>query len=169
MVAAGFETRCASVAVIMRRHRCDVTAWPVVPLLQDEELRGNRRRGDRGEVETRFRFHSLRFHGLLAPHSAWRSLIVPRPDANRGAEASAGLKEPPPAGRSPASAGSGWAALLKRVFAVDRLHCPRWGGRRRIVAVPTRPETLRPLLARLGLGGPSPCAPPARSPPRPAA
>jgi hypothetical protein len=49
----------------------------------------------------------------------------------------------------------GWAALLKRVFAWDVLHCPRGGGRRRIVAVHTRAEALDPLLARLGRAEPT--------------
>jgi len=56
-------------------------------------------------------------------------------------------------------------ALLKRVFAVDVLHCPRCGGRRRIVAVHTRPETLGPLLERLGLTVPAADPRPARAPP----
>ena len=57
-----------------------------------------------------------------------------------------------------------WAALLRRVSAADVLHCPRCGGRRRSVAVHTRPETLRPLLERLGLAIPGPAAAPSRSP-----
>src|SRR5262249_18647703 len=57
------------------------------------------------------------------------------------------------------------AVLLQRVFAIDVFHCPRCGGQRRIVAVHTRAETLRPLLERLGLAVPAavPCA--SRSPP----
>jgi hypothetical protein len=45
------------------------------------------------------------------------------------------------------------------------LHCPRCGGRRRIVAVHTRAETLRPLLARLGLAVAAAATRASRSPP----
>lgn len=123
------------------------------------------------------RTHLLRYHGVLAAHAAWRSLIVPRSaEAARHAARALAASEParPLQGPAPPPAEPkrlSWAAVLvlKRVFAWDVLHCPRCGGRRRIVAVPTRPETLRPLLARLGLDVP-PAAPRAsRSPPTPAA
>jgi len=117
------------------------------------------------------RTHLLRYHGVLAPAAAWRSLIVPRPSAAVGAEASAGVADEPARQLSPSAAAPApparpdWAALLKRVFAVDGLHCPRWGGRRRIVAVHTRPETLRPLLERLGRDVLATSPHPSRSPP----
>jgi hypothetical protein len=117
-----------------------------------------------------FRTHLLRYHGVLAPAAAWRSLIVPRPVADGGPEAPAGVTGEPTVGLSSSSAVPArparpdWAALLKRVFALDVLHCPRCGGRRRIVAVHTRSETLRPLLERLGLGVPA-ATRAARSPP----
>jgi hypothetical protein len=59
-----------------------------------------------------------------------------------------------------------WAALLRRVFALDVFQCPRCGGRRRIVGVHTGGERLRVLLERLGLVIASPSAEPSRSPPR---
>jgi hypothetical protein len=120
------------------------------------------------------RTHLLRYHGVLAPAAAWRALIVPRPVGDSDAQAAAASGESA-AGRHPAPAGPtrparpDWAALLRRVFAFDILHWPRCGGRRRIVAAHTRPETLRPLLERLGLALPGPAAAPSRSPPRPAA
>jgi len=60
-----------------------------------------------------------------------------------------------------------WAALLRRVFALDVFQCPRCGGRRRIVGVHTGDERLRALLARLGLDSASPSTDASRSPPRP--
>lgn len=51
------------------------------------------------------------------------------------------------------------------MFASDVLHCPRCGGRRRIVAVHMRAETLGPLLARLGLAEPPAAAGASRAPP----
>jgi hypothetical protein len=61
---------------------------------------------------------------------------------------------------------SSWAALLRRVFALDVFQCARCGGRRRLVGVHTGGEPLRALLERLGLVSASPAAEPARSPPR---
>ena len=106
------------------------------------------------------RFHTLRFHGLLAPHAGWRSLIVPRPaegagQAGRGPEAGEstlpGTGSPRPA---PEPGRQSWAALLRRVFALDVFHCPRCGGRRRIVGVHTGGEGLRVLLERVAIRGP---------------
>jgi hypothetical protein len=73
-------------------------------------------------------------------------LIVPRFSEDAGPEAG-GLAASEPArplrGPGP-SAGErarlSWAALLKRVFAVDVPHCPRCGGPRRIVAVQAGPN-----------------------------
>jgi hypothetical protein len=105
------------------------------------------------------RFHTLRFHGVLAPHAAWRSAVIPgRPEAE--------AEGPPAAVGSPRESASRWAALLRRVFALDVFACPRCGGRRRLVGVHTGGEPLRALLERLGLGSASPSAEPSRSPPR---
>ena len=52
-----------------------------------------------------------------------------------------------------------WAELMRRIFAVDVLECPR--GRMRIVAAIDQPEVIAKILTHLGL--------PARAPPpRPA-
>jgi len=59
-----------------------------------------------------------------------------------------------------------WAALLRRVFALDVFECPRCGGRRRLVGVHPGGARLRALLERLGLVSASPVAEPSRSPPR---
>jgi hypothetical protein len=111
------------------------------------------------------RFHTLRFHGVLAPHAAWRSQIIPTPgDAVAGAVGPAGLGGVAGAGSAAApasgSAGLSWAALLKRVFALDVLLCPSCGGRRRIVGVYTGGQRLRDLLTRRGLGARSALAEP---------
>jgi hypothetical protein len=50
-----------------------------------------------------------------------------------------------------------WADLLRRVFAVDVLECPRCGGRMRPLATIHPPEATRGILECLGL--------PARAPP----
>jgi hypothetical protein len=103
------------------------------------------------------RFHLLRFHGLLAPHAAWRAQIIPsvRDAVDReGGTAGTGLRPVAGDGSPPSSgsAGLSWATLMKRVFALDVLLCPRCGGRRRIVGVYPGGQRLRELLERLGLG-----------------
>jgi hypothetical protein len=106
------------------------------------------------------RFHLLRFHGVLAPRARLRSAVVPL--SRRAPEPGGGPPRPGPSApetRPTLSCGAGslsWAALMKRVFAIDVLLCTRCGGRRRIVAGYTGGQRLRDLLDRLGL-----CAPPA--------
>ena len=98
------------------------------------------------------RFHTLRFHGVLAPHASWRAQIIPKPgEAVEGEVGPAGLGIVAGAGSASApasgSAGLSWAALLKRMFALDVLRCPSCGGRRRLVGVYTGGQRLRDLLA----------------------
>jgi len=70
---------------------------------------------------------------LLAPHAAWRSAVIPgRSEAEE--------EGPPAAVGSPRESASRWAALLRRVFAIDVFACPRCGGRRRLVGVHTGGE-----------------------------
>ena len=111
------------------------------------------------------RFHLLRFHGLLAPHATGRAQIIPSGrDAvdQDGGPAGAGRRSGAAEGTLPSSGSLGlsWATLLKRVFALDVLLCPRCGGRRRIVGVYPGGPRLRELLERLGLGDRSPPAAP---------
>jgi len=98
--------------------------------------------------------HEVRYHGTLAPNAGWRKLIVPKaPEAEpRGGCGGEGNK--------PAAQGSSriaWADLIKRVFAVDVLKCPRCHGRMRIIATVTEPKAVRQILECIGL--------PARPPP----
>ena len=66
----------------------------------------------------------LRFHGVLAPHAALRSQIVPGdPDQATAPTADAG-DFPSGSTRTRLS----WAQLLKRVFAIDMASCPYCGG-----------------------------------------
>lgn len=113
------------------------------------------------------RFHTLRFHGVLAPAAAWRSVVIPgRPEAEEEGPPAAGPGEGPGPLAVPRERASLWAALLRRVFAIDVFQGPRCGGRRRLVGVYSGGERLRALLERLGLGSASPAGGPARSPPR---
>ena len=84
--------------------------------------------------------------------------------AARDGAAAIAWPSPGPSG----SAGLSWAALLKRVFALDVLQCPQCGGRRRLVGVYPGGARLHELLERLRLAG-GPEARPSRAPPSPLA
>jgi hypothetical protein len=100
------------------------------------------------------RTHLLVYHGLLAPHAAWRSAIVPVPAAGAaGPSGVAGSDGPRPPGRL------SWPTLLRRVFSLEVLICPRCGGPRRIVGAVTEPAAVRRLLAALGLAAEPPPPP----------
>jgi hypothetical protein len=104
------------------------------------------------------------YHGVLAPRARRRSQVVrfgrpaPAPTAHEG--------DPRPRAASTPGAGS-WAALMRRVFALDVLPCPRCGGRLRLIATVQDPAVVRPILAHLHRSAAA--APPRPAPPAPAA
>ena len=113
------------------------------------------------------RAHQLTYHGVLAPASAWRDLVVPK-----RAPASTSPSCGPLAPNSPTAPGtsarsrssrSTWAELLRRVFAVDVLTCPHCGGPRRLIAQLTDPIAVRKILGHLD----HPTEPPRPAPARP--
>ena len=59
-----------------------------------------------------------------------------------------------------------WAVLLKRVFLVDALTCPKCDGRMKILAVITEPDSVREILDHLGIPSAAPPRHPARPPPQ---
>ena len=65
-----------------------------------------------------------------------------------------------PAPRRPRSLS--WAELMRRVFAIDVLECPRCSGPMRILAAIHPPETTRAILECLELPSRSPPIEPAR-------
>ena len=73
--------------------------------------------------------------------------------------ASAGAPARPDAARARRLA---WAELMKRVFAIDVLECPRWRGPMRILATIHPPATTSAILACMGL----PVRAPPLAPPR---
>jgi len=101
------------------------------------------------------------YHGVLAPHARWRAQVVrygrPAPDVH------AREREASPRAAGTAGAWT-WAALMRRVFAMDVLACGHCGGRLRLIATLHDPAVIRKILAHLGLAhsGQSPGpAPPA--------
>ena len=103
------------------------------------------------------RFHLLRFHGIFAPNSKLRSLVVPKPP-ERASQCAHTADVVTLSGAAPATPTAdaspyrlNWAAALKRVFAFDVLDCARCGGRLQIVAFIEKPSVVKAILDHLGL------------------
>lgn len=60
---------------------------------------------------------------------------------------------------------SSWARLIRKVYRVDPLICPRCGGRMHLIALIEEPAVIERILRHLGLWEP---LPPMRGPPEPA-
>jgi hypothetical protein len=117
------------------------------------------------------RFHMVRYHGCLAPHSKLRSLVVPRAQGADNTDIEDDLLEGqlsllplPLIDHAPSKSQSrySWAQLLKRVFKIDIENCPHCQGHLRIRRAVHGSAELRPLLERQGL----PTEPPRQHPPR---
>ncbi|MCA9528642.1 MAG: transposase, partial [Myxococcales bacterium] len=119
------------------------------------------------------RFHMLRYHGVLAANATGRREVVPgrlapvQPalpfsdaesdeqthragDAGAARAASQATEDGPRPSRHP------WAWLLRRVFAVEVLTCPRCQSRLRLKAILTKPADIARVLGTAA----------ARAPPR---
>ena len=99
------------------------------------------------------RSHLVRYSGVLAPASKWRPLIVPEP-------AIPSTVPPTPAATAQEALEPGpcrhdrnytWAELMKRVWELDVLECPRCRGRMKIVAAIHSPNAIQKILNYLGL------------------
>jgi hypothetical protein len=131
------------------------------------------------------RFHLVRYAGVLAPGARLRARVVPEPpegsstgalmpEAGEGkgpdemAVPASGADVPAPGvDRAPprvrrARLPYPWAELMRRVFAVDVLECPRCHGPMRILAALHPPDTAGSILECLGLPARPPPVAPAR-------
>ncbi|MBC8254802.1 MAG: transposase [Ardenticatenia bacterium] len=106
------------------------------------------------------RLNLVRYHGILAPHARDRHRIVPRPPVPTTASA-AGASSGSPRRRR-----LSWAALLARVFALDVTVCPACGGRLRLIAALTDPDSINTYLTGVGSAAEPPAIAPARPPPQ---
>ena len=113
------------------------------------------------------RFNLVRYSGILAPSAAWRPLVIPSEpetaDLSSHANCPANKQLLTPENGNSQEKGScrprnySWAELMKRVFSIDVLGCPRCGGRMRILCAIHPPDAIQKILDCLGL--------PSRSPP----
>jgi hypothetical protein len=93
------------------------------------------------------RIHLTRFHGILAPHSRWRSFVVPEkedvPDKDDAAKDGAQTPAKPKR--------MSWARLLSRVFAIDTESCDHCGGLMKIIAAVMSGSAVEGILRHLGI------------------
>ena len=138
------------------------------------------------------RFHLVRYHGILGPCASGRDQVVPagrgaeNEDPRKGRVPRATPASVDPRGGAlPPSATAlddpeglpdrvspqeparrprqlAWVELMRRVFAVDVLECPRCGGPMRILAAIHPPETARAILECFSLPSRAPPIDPAR-------
>jgi hypothetical protein len=115
--------------------------------------------------------HLVRYAGILAPAAKWRALIVPMATASsvesRAVNSSvteatsycrdSSVDEGVESSVHCHSRNYTWAELMKRVWALDVLECPRCQRRMRIIAASHSPDAIGKILDCLGL--------PSRAPP----
>ena len=106
------------------------------------------------------RMHQLRFHGVYAPNARLRSLVTPDDPVEFEEDCTHETPESPGSGGSPRLS---WARLMKRVFALDVLECPRCGSRMQTIAFVMAAEPIRKILNSMGYPADSPRLYPARS------
>jgi Mn-dependent DtxR family transcriptional regulator len=117
------------------------------------------------------RAHRVRYHGLLAPASRHRSLVVPT--ATNTAKQSPQGPESAPKTESDATPSRKrirrllWAELIKRSFGFDPLDCPREDceGRMKLIATIMKADVIKAILDALGLDSEPPFIQPSRGPP----
>lgn len=98
------------------------------------------------------RANLLRYHGVFAPNSKTREIIVPgRPKTDSQLDSRALAK---------------WAVLLKRSFAIDIMQCASCKGRLKVIATIKDQNVIRQILGHLGLPTEIPIRAPARAPPQ---
>lgn len=109
----------------------------------------------------------MRYHGILGPAARDRAKVVPSngPVAYERISPHAESRELD-LNRIPRLNRLSWAVLLKRVFLVDILECPRCRGRMKILAAVTAPVGIRRILVHLGLPAEAPLLARARPPPQ---
>src|SRR5213076_1454547 len=119
--------------------------------------------------------HLVRYAGLFAPAAKWRSAIVPAaaaaavPSSVQGESVTVNLETiahredslanvidatmpvAEPSSVAPHPRNYAWAELMKRVWALDVLECPRCRGRMRILADIHSPDAIERILKCLDL------------------
>jgi hypothetical protein len=104
------------------------------------------------------RLHTVKYAGVLAPASPWRSRVAPQPPQGPAASDE-------PCRRGHAGGYRPWAELLARTFAVDVLACPKCQGRMKLLGLVKNPAIISRTLATVGEATEVPRRSPGRGPP----
>lgn len=112
------------------------------------------------------RVNLTRFHGVFAPNSKHRALVIPaKPSKSSKAKAADEAQDRSPAERR---ASMSWAQRLKRVFNIDIETCSECGGAMKVIACIEDPVVIKKILDHLKekaeINEPNPL-PSARAPP----
>jgi len=105
------------------------------------------------------RYHTVKYAGVLASASKWRSRIAPKLVVD--ATPADAMPEPPRRGCTYRP----WAELLRRTFAIDVLECPRCKGRMKLLAMVTDTKSIRRFLVSTDEPLDAPTRSPNRGPP----
>jgi hypothetical protein len=102
------------------------------------------------------RFNLVRYHGVFAPTHRLRPTVVadrPRdaPIAQNPTPATTPRTSPIAHAGPRRTRNYSWADLMRRVFAVDVLECPRCQGPMKLIAALIRKDPIRKLLRSLGI------------------
>jgi hypothetical protein len=115
------------------------------------------------------RQHTLRYHGLFAPHAKHRkklAALLPEEPHAEPVTPAAPIGDTGDAEATPSPQRWRWAALLRRVFKIDVESCPKCEGTLKLVAMISETVALTRLLTHLGLPTSPPKVEPARLPPQ---
>ena len=140
------------------------------------------------------RRHLVTYHGVLAPAAGIRPWVVPRVEAGEDGgclyDGAAADDDEPGIGNDAADDDAvrrllrhrtvphrpgqrrrggrryTWAELLRRVYLVEVLVCPRCGGARRLLAAIHDPDSIRKVLGAMGLSAEVPVLAAPRGPPQ---
>jgi hypothetical protein len=111
------------------------------------------------------RIHLTRFHGILAPHSKFRKLVVPQIDekveGNTDVEKSLEVQDEDSELKQKRIS---WAKLLSRVFALDMANCDHCGGELKAISAVIKQDVVMKILTHLGLPARAPPISPSRVP-----
>ncbi|MBM3484967.1 MAG: transposase, partial [Alphaproteobacteria bacterium] len=111
------------------------------------------------------RVNLVLYHGVLAPRAAWRREVVATEAPQATGVPPADQSAAEPACTASLHRGWRWADLMRRVFAVDVLACPRCGGRLRLIATLDASGVTRRILGHLGFSTEVPLPKAPRAPP----
>jgi hypothetical protein len=94
--------------------------------------------------------HLIRYFGIFAPNAKLRAAVVPVTIAEDPSDcAHSKHVEPDQPFSPPPAAKMSWAVLMKRVWGVDVLCCPKCGSRMQRIATIMDPKVIRAMMAAM--------------------